>query len=426
MAGTVAMVAFSTAAPAAPKPPAPPAPTITTGPTGPAASTAASFTYKDSQSGVTFKCALDGAHLDTCPSSGRTYTSLAQGPHTFSVAAQAGNSDLSPRATRAWTVDTAAPALTLSFPSDGGAYNAARWNAGCTPTGLCGTATDPRGVASVQVAVYSGLIPNYVNATLAAPGTTSTAWRLARALPADGSYSVRVRATDGLGNTTSTSAALSASFRIDTTPPPPPLFLEGPTGETTQTDARFRFADLQLDVGFQCSLDQSPFSTCGPVFEVDELTVGNHCLRVRALDPAGNLSGPSERCWTVVSGRTSFTISGSITQSFSPGIAATLNLSLANPNSFAIRVTNVTVTVAAATNRGGTANPGCNGTQNLVVRRQLATDVTVPRNATRSLSQLGLPEAQWPLLEMPNLPVNQDACKATTFTLTYSGAADKA
>jgi hypothetical protein len=29
----------------------------------------------------------------------------------------------------------------------------------------------------------------------------------------------------------------------------------------------------------------------------------------------------------------------------------------------------------------------------------------------------------WPLLTMPNLPVNQDACKATSFAFDYTGTA---
>ena len=44
---------------------------------------------------------------------------------------------------------------------------------------------------------------------------------------------------------------------------------------------------------------------------------------------------------------------------------------------------------------------------------------------TRSLSQLGIGEAQWPEVEMINLPVNQDACKGATFQLDYSAAVTK-
>ena len=59
------------------------APTITSSPSNPTTSTSASFTYKDSASGVTFKCSLDSAAFSTCASTGITYSSLAQGRHTF-------------------------------------------------------------------------------------------------------------------------------------------------------------------------------------------------------------------------------------------------------------------------------------------------------------------------------------------------------
>ena len=56
----------------------------------------------------------------------------------------------------------------------------------------------------------------------------------------------------------------------------------------------------------------------------------------------------------------------------------------------------------------------------------------IPANSTRSLSSLTYPASpskvrpeQWPQVEMPNLDMNQDGCKATTFTLSYSGTATK-
>jgi hypothetical protein len=50
----------------------------------------------------------------------------------------------------------------------------------------------------------------------------------------------------------------------------------------------------------------------------------------------------------------------------------------------------------------------------------------VPRDRSVSLSELGVPESQWPQLRMPDLPVNQDACKNTSFTFEYAATATKA
>ena len=64
----------------------PPAPSITSSPSNPTTSTSATFVFKDSQSGVTFKCALDTSTFTTC-SSPVSYSSFAQGSHTFKVEA---------------------------------------------------------------------------------------------------------------------------------------------------------------------------------------------------------------------------------------------------------------------------------------------------------------------------------------------------
>ena len=90
-----------------------PAPAITSGPSGSVSSTTATFTYSDTEKGVTFQCALDTTAFSPCPVSGMTYTGLAQGPHSFSVQAQGLST--SPGTSRTWTVDTIRPAApTLS------------------------------------------------------------------------------------------------------------------------------------------------------------------------------------------------------------------------------------------------------------------------------------------------------------------------
>ena len=45
---------------------------------------------------------------------------------------------------------------------------------------------------------------------------------------------------------------------------------------------------------------------------------------------------------------------------------------------------------------------------------------------TRSLTDLGFPQSQWPQVGMVNRPVNQDGCKGATVTLKYTGTARKA
>ena len=89
----------------------PPAPTITSSPTNPTAATAAAFIFSDTQTGVTFQCSLDGAAYGVC-SSGISYSTLAQGAHTFTVQAKDSTGNLSTPATYSWTIGTVlAPAI---------------------------------------------------------------------------------------------------------------------------------------------------------------------------------------------------------------------------------------------------------------------------------------------------------------------------
>jgi len=85
-----------------------PAPTITSGPAAGSvtSSTSATFSYSDSEKGVTFMCGLDGAALSACATSGITYP-VGAGIHAFVVAAQGVSP--SPSTSRTWTVDVTAP-----------------------------------------------------------------------------------------------------------------------------------------------------------------------------------------------------------------------------------------------------------------------------------------------------------------------------
>lgn len=111
-------------------------------------STSASFTFSatdpDDSSGFTFKCQLDGASLTPCTSP-QSYSGLAEGNHTFSVAASdpAGNSDPTP-ASYTWMVDLTPPQITITTPA---AREHFTLDQGVTPVYAC---NDPvsNGVAS--------------------------------------------------------------------------------------------------------------------------------------------------------------------------------------------------------------------------------------------------------------------------------------
>jgi hypothetical protein len=122
--------------------------------------------------------------------------------------------------------DSAAPAVTIAFPQDAAAYDAAGWSGGCPTTGLCGTASDPSGVATVSLSVRQGASGLYWGGSsfdqaseTFVPATGTTSWALGFARPPDGSYTVHARAADTLGNTTPSGSYATATFTVDTAAP---------------------------------------------------------------------------------------------------------------------------------------------------------------------------------------------------------------
>ncbi|HEY7280951.1 MAG TPA: Ig-like domain-containing protein, partial [Actinomycetota bacterium] len=119
------------------------------------------------------------------------------------------------------------PALAVTSPA-AGTYGAAKWITGCSPAGICGTATDlsGAGLADVSVSIRQGA-GNYWNgdafgssSEVLLPATGTSSWDLpfaAANFPADGTYTVRAAATDNHGDTSTTS--VSFAFTSEVTPP---------------------------------------------------------------------------------------------------------------------------------------------------------------------------------------------------------------
>src|SRR5947209_5789912 len=58
--------------------------------------------------------------------------------------------------------DNIPPTVALTSPTNNGLYGPANWT-GCSPAGICGTASDDSGVAEVDVAVRQAPSGNYWN-----------------------------------------------------------------------------------------------------------------------------------------------------------------------------------------------------------------------------------------------------------------------
>jgi hypothetical protein len=186
---------------------------IDSAPSSPTKATTASFTFHATAAGATFACSLDGAAATACTSPA-SYSGLAEGAHTFSVAATAnGSTDPSP-ATRSWTVDTTPPSapVNLSATATSPTTVSLSWNA----------STDGNGVTGYDI-VRNGTTIGSV------PGT-ATSYLDASASPAT-SYSYTVDARDGAGNVSQASAPATVTTPSGTTSPS----LVQAAGSTTAT-----------------------------------------------------------------------------------------------------------------------------------------------------------------------------------------------
>jgi hypothetical protein len=160
-------------------PVAPSAPSITAKPASLSNTTSPSFSFTDSESGVSFRCSIDSSAYTVC-SSPRTYSGLAQGTHTFGVQAVDAAGNVSPATTYSWSIDSvppAAPVITTK-PTDptSNATNTFAWTGG--ETGL----------------TYQCSVENGAWATCTSPYT----WTIDTSN--SGQHQFAVRAVDAAGN----------------------------------------------------------------------------------------------------------------------------------------------------------------------------------------------------------------------------------
>ena len=275
------------------------APAATSGPS-------ATFVFTDTDPTATFECRIDGGSYSACASP-KTYTGLATGSHSVNVRAVDAAGNTSAATSTTWTVDATPPTVAMTFPGTT-TYNLAGWTAGCgtaTTDDLCGTAADAgSGLTDVAVSIRRVSTNSYWDGI--AFSASAETWRTAAgtaawsygfagpSFPGDGSYVVRYRATDAVGNTTIGSVTLT----VDTTPPPAPRIDRAPSDPSSGA-VQFDFSDAEAGTTFSCRMDGGSYTTCTSPTSYTGLTAGSHTLSVRATDGVGNVSTATSYTWTV-------------------------------------------------------------------------------------------------------------------------------
>lgn len=396
------------------------------------------FRFSDSQSNLTFSCSLNGSPYARCTSP-KDYALSRSGRNIFRVRAREASGTVSRSASYSWTVDLVAPQITVSFPVNGGTDDPASWVSGCAhAAGLCGTVRSPSGIKSVIVWIqrdatgrywdgraFSSLDPIYQDATVtprASKGkrVTRAGWLYTLPFPVTaGSYTVRVRATDQIGNVTRLRTQRTISFSISTTQPPAPAITAAPSDPSSSAAASFAFTDGWGEATFECSLDSQAWTPCQAAITYTGLRPGAHAFAVRAIDPAGDVSQAMPFSWTITapSSGLPFTIRGDAVGYLYPGASAQqVPLTIRNPDSVAIDVTGLTAVIDESSLPAGCSSSGYELEQASIP----SAGIAVPAGGSVTLPAQGATTAS---IRMLDLPIDQDACQNAQLTLNYSGSA---
>jgi hypothetical protein len=237
--------------------------TIDGGPEGPTSDPTPTFSFS-SDPGATFVCQVDGSGFTPCSGPGATHTTdaLTDGVHTFEVRASDlnGNTDAT-AASRAFTVDTAAPDTAMTSGPSGSTNDA-------TPTFAFTGEPGATFECQVDAGAFTACTSPFTTASLG-----------------DGPHTFSVRATDAATNVDDSPA--TRAFTVDTVAPDT-TFTRTPGKTVFSRRVRFKFTSNEAGVTFECKRDTKAFKPCTSPYRF-RVKLGKHVLRVRAVDAAGNV-----------------------------------------------------------------------------------------------------------------------------------------
>ncbi len=107
----------------------------------------------------------------------------------------------------------------------------------------------------------------------------------------------------------------------------------------------------------------------------------------------------------------------------SPGASSPIDLRLTNRERFPLQVNKLVATIQTVTAPYADAAHPCTPGDFAIVQFSGVYDFRLAASSTHTLSALGIPQAQWPLIQMLDRPVNQDGCQRAKVSLTFAGTA---
>lgn len=249
----------------------PVAPTVGTGPPPATPDPNAEITF-DVEPGTHPECRYNGGPWEPCTSPW-TGGPLPDGDHVVEIRTVDDAGNEGETLTYEWTVDTEAP------PE-------AEWGGVPSPT-----SSDPSPTLTFTAEPGSQAYCRIDDGPWEPCSSPFTVPALG-----DGPHAVAVKIVDAAGNE---SPVLEHGWTVDTAPPPAPTVLSGPTGSVTSPAAAFSIS-IAPAASLECSLDGAPFGPCPTTLELSGLALGEHVLRLRQTDEAGNVSPVVEHRWSIV------------------------------------------------------------------------------------------------------------------------------
>ena len=232
------------------------------------------FSASDPMAGL--ECSVDGGSPESCTSP-YTTGSLADGSHRLAVRATDVVANPGEWANRDFTVDTSVPEVTFTDGPDG-------------PT----RARRPSfAFASAPGSSFECRLDDLAVGCLT--GSFAPAADLA-----EGPHLLVVRATNPAGTT---GGWAPRGFLVDTTGPE--TVLATPPAQGASPTPLIAFHSDESSATFECSIDESAYSTCSSPWAPGTLAVGTHRVAVRALDQVGNPDATPATAEFTVGGGTS-------------------------------------------------------------------------------------------------------------------------
>lgn len=128
---------------------------------------------------------------------------------------------------------------------------------------------------------------------------------------------------------------------------------------------------------------------------------------------------------TLTGDATPVALSGSLTTALVPGSSERIDVRLRNAGDRAITLTSLGMALDAVTAPRSSAARPCDA-GDFAITDYAGPSLTLGAGQAATLSELGVPTAQWPLVRMLNTSANQDGCQNATLNFRYRATGSEA